>query len=84
MIIHENNTIRLSDLAVELNVTSSALRQHLKNKSPLGLGAKKFGGRSTGDYLLSIDSTLQFLEWLKLKAKKVKMEDILKVEDMLK
>lgn len=76
--------MRLSDLAHELKVTPSAIRQHLSNKSGLGQGAEKFGARQTGDYLLNIQSVLNFLNFLKLKGRKVKMEDILRVEEGLK
>lgn len=78
-----NNKVRLTDLAYELKITPSAVRQHLRNKSPLGAGAEKWGIHKTDDYLLSIDSTLRFLNWLKSKARKVKMKDILRVEEEL-
>ena len=78
-----DNKIRLTDLANELKISSSALRQHLKNKSPLKEGAEKFGHRLTDDYLLDINSTLKFLDWLRLKGRKVKMEDIQRIYEEL-
>jgi hypothetical protein len=82
--IRYGDKVRLTDLAKELKVTSSAIRQHLHNKSGLGESAEKWGNHRTDDYLLPIDSVLNFLTWLKMKAKKVKMEDILRVEQELK
>ncbi len=75
-----NGKILLSELAKALNVTSSALIQHLKNNSGLGAGAVKFGGTQTGNYLLSIDSIFQFLNWARSKAKKIDIDTIIKVE----
>lgn len=82
--IKYGDKVRLTDLAKELRVTSSAIRQHLQNQSGLGEGAEKWGEHKTDDYLLPIDSVLHFLDWLKIKAKKIKMDDILRVEEMLK
>lgn len=79
-----NGKIRLTELANELKVTSSALRQHLTNKSPLKVGAEKLGVHQTDDFLLTIDSVSNFLNWLKVKGRKVKMEDILRVEESIK
>jgi len=76
--------IRLTELASELGVTSSALRQHLKNKSPLGEGATKFGNRQTGDYLLSIGSVLDFIGWARGKGRKLKVETLDRVEEDVK
>ena len=82
--IKYGDSIRLSDLAIELKITSSAVRQHLLNKSGLGEGAEKWGNHRTDDYLLPISSVLNFLDWLKVKARKVKMDDIIRVEEQLK
>lgn len=79
-----NQKIRLTELAEELGVSSSALRQHLTNKSPLKEGAEKMGEHVTDDFLLTIDSVSNFLNWLKIKGRKVQMETILKVEEMIK
>jgi hypothetical protein len=76
-----NGKIKLTDLAHWLKITPSAVRQHLTNKSPLGAGAEKFGERQTGDYLLSIDSVLAFLDWITAKGRKVKIEDVEKTRN---
>lgn len=79
-----DNKILLTDLAEELGVSNSALLQHLKNSSGLGVGAEKFGKARTSLYLLPIGSVLNYLNWMKSKAKHVKMEIILKVEEKIK
>lgn len=75
-----NNQIRLTDLALKLGVNSATIRQHLYKRNG-GLSATKFGGRVTGDYLLSIDSVFGFLLWLKGKGRKVNLETIEAVEN---
>lgn len=79
-----NGKIRLNDLANSLGITSSAVRQHLTNKSPLGKGAQKLDDRLTSDYLLSIDSVLQFLDWLVAKGRKVSYATIDKTRAEIK
>lgn len=76
-----NGKIRLSDLAHRLGVTNQSLRNHLKNGSGLGVGAAKFGAEVTSDYLLSIDSVINYLEWSFTHSKKLKFNTI---SDVLK
>lgn len=78
-----NRKLKLTDLAHSLRITPSAVRQHLINKSPLGEGAEKFGDRQTGDFLLSIDSVLLFLDWIRVKGRKVKLEDIERTKEII-
>lgn len=72
--------IRLNDLAAALGVTGQSLRNHLKNESGLGDKATKFGSGLTGDYLLSIDSVLNYLDWAYSHSKKLNYDTIKNVE----
>lgn len=72
--------VRLSELAQSLGVTNSALLQHLKNNSGLGDGAVKLGNMQTGDYLLSIDSVLNFILWARRRGRKLDMETLDRVQ----
>lgn len=79
-----NGKVPLSELARSLGVTSSALRQHLRNRSPLGENAEKFGHRATGDYILDYDSVWAFLEWISQHGRKIKGEAIERTREELK
>jgi hypothetical protein len=72
-----NGKIRLIELAKLLGLESATIRQHLyKNHGGIAEDHEKLGDRLTGDHLLSIDSTLTFLGWLKAKGRKVNLEQI--------
>ncbi len=79
-----NGKIRLTDLAKELGVTSQNLRLSLKNKSGLGEGVTKLGSSILSDYLLTIDSTLNFINWSYNNGKKLDYETLHRVEEMVK
>lgn len=83
MRILDNKYIILSELAEELEVTNSALLQHLRNNSGLGEGAEKFGNRTTGSYLIPVSSVLNFLNWAKSKARKMSKEKLDELEGKL-
>lgn len=72
--------VRLNDLAAALGVTGQSLRNHLRNESGLGDNAVKFGSGVTGDYLLSIDSILNYLNWAYSHSKKLDYDTIKAVE----
>lgn len=78
-----NGKILLSDLADELEVTHSALLQHLRNTSGLGEGAEKFGGKATNTYLLPVGSVINFLNWAKTKSRKMSKSKIAELEQQL-
>jgi hypothetical protein len=76
-----DGSVRLSDLAKELNIGSANIRQHVyKNRGGLGDNANKFGNRKTGDFMLDVHSVLGFIEWARGKARKISEENLNKVE----
>lgn len=77
--------IKLTELAVKFNVTPQALRNHVKNDyTSLGVGAIKLNGKQTGEFLLSIDSVLKFIQWLKSNGRRVNFGVLEKVEKEIK
>lgn len=78
-----NDKIRLGDLAKALNVTNQSLRNHLKNNSGLGQGAEKDKGSLTGDWLLSIDSVINYINWSFSHRKQVDVEALTTVQKEL-
>lgn len=79
-----NGKILLSELADELEVTHSALLQHVQNpKTGLGVGAVKFGGKATNTWLLPIDSVVDFLNWAKTKSRKMNKAKLAELEQQL-
>jgi hypothetical protein len=80
-----NGKILLSELADELGVTHTALLQQLGADHPggLGVGAKKFDGTATSNWMLTIDSTINYLNWAKTKSRKIDKGKISELENKL-
>jgi transcriptional antiterminator len=77
--------IKLTELAARFNVTPQALRNHIKNKNTsLGTDAVKLNDKQTGDFLLSIDSVLKFITWLKSNGRRVNYGTLEKIEKEIK
>jgi hypothetical protein len=76
--------IKLTSLAAEFGVTPQALRNHLKNSSGLGVNAIKLNGKLTGEYLLSIDSVLNFIHWSYSNGRKLNLGLLERVEKEIK
>ncbi len=81
----QQGRVRLGELAYKLGVTNQALRNHLNNDrnkiklNGLSKDAIKASDDPNSDLLLSIDSTLQFLNWLSSHTKQVQKNRIMEV-----
>jgi len=76
--------VTLGELAKELNIGSATIRQHLyHNRGGIAEGATKYMNRQTGDYLLNVNSVLNFIYWLRGHGRKITHENMDKVEAQL-
>ena len=76
-----NGKIKLTSLARSLKVSSTAMRFNLVNGSGLGKNAEKLGMHETADWILDKESVMTYLRWLRGKKKRIKQEDIERVEE---
>lgn len=76
--------IRLNDLAAKLGIGGANLRYHVRFKDRLGEGAEKIGNKQTGDFLIPLETALNFISWAHANGRNYDYDTLVKVEEELR